>query len=134
MDTMTSIITIVAGLCITLFSAVVLAAALYGILIWFPRQRNNRVESLKASGRQGKAVILRIPENINGYHSGRKALYTMITIGLEIDVPGIDIYQVDKLFTFPTGWLGALEVGKVVDVWVDPKNPRDLDKIVIHVK
>lgn len=134
MDTMTSIITIIAGLCITLFSAVVLAAALYGILIWFPRQRNNRVESLKASGRQGKAVILRIPENINKYHPGRKALYTMITIGLEIDVPGIDIYQVDKLFTFPTGWLGALEVGKVVDVWVDPKNPRDLDKIVIHVK
>ena len=133
MDNTMYIITYGVMICIAVFSVAAVAGALYGILIWFPRHRNKRVDSLKASGRQGKAVILRIPENINQYHPSRKALYTMVTIRLEIDVPGIDIYQVDKLFTFPTGWLSTLEVGKVVDVWVDPKNPLDLDKIVIHV-
>ena len=133
MDNTMYIITYGVMICIAVFSVAAVAGALYGILVWYPAHRNKRVDALKASGRQGKAVILRIPENINQYHPSRKALYTMVTIRLEIDVPGIDIYQVDKLFTFPTGWLSTLEVGKVVDVWVDPKNPRDLDKIVIHV-
>jgi hypothetical protein len=41
---------------------------------------------------------------------------------------------VDKVFTFPTHALGKLEVGKTVAVWVDPKEPRNLDKIVIDIK
>jgi hypothetical protein len=41
---------------------------------------------------------------------------------------------VDKVFTFPTHALDKLEVGKVIAVWVDPKEPRNLDKIVIDIK
>jgi hypothetical protein len=134
MDTTTATITVVSMICIGIFSLAAVAGALYGILVWLPASRKKKTDALKASGRQGKATILRIPEHINKYDASRRSLYTMVTIGLEIDVPGIDVYQVDKLFTFPTGWLTSLEVGKVVDVWVDPQNPRDLDKIVIHIK
>jgi hypothetical protein len=34
---------------------------------------------------------------------------------------GIDTYQVDKVFTIPTHALDRLEEGKIVAIWVDPK-------------
>lgn len=134
MDTTTSVITLVAGACITLFSVMAVAGAAYGILIWYPAYRRKKVDALKASGRQGRGTILRVPDHNYRDRSGRHSLYTMVTIGLEIDVPGVDVYQVDKMFTFPTSSLDLLEEGKTVDVWIDPKNPRDLDKIVMDVK
>lgn len=60
-------------------------------------------------------------------------MFTMVPMKLEIRVPGIETYVVDKTFTFPTGSLGLLEEGKAVAVWVGPKTPRDVSKIVIHV-
>lgn len=60
-------------------------------------------------------------------------MFTLVPIKLEIRVPGVDKYVVEKTFTFPTGSLDLLEEGKVVAVWVDPRAPRDLSKIVIHV-
>ena len=131
MDTTTSIITIVVSGCILIFAVIAVGGSIYGILVWYPAHRNRKIDALKASGRQGKATLIRVPES---HQSHRRAVYTMVTLGLEIDVPGVDVYQVDKVFTFPTGWLSSLEEGKVVDVWIDPNNPRDLDKIAIHIK
>jgi hypothetical protein len=131
MDTFASIITFAVGFCIVIFSVAAIAGSLYGILVWYPAYRRKKVDALKATGRQGKATLIRVPES---HQSFRRAVYTMVTIGLEIDVPGVDIYQVDKTFTFPTGSLDLLEEGKEVAVWIDPNNPRDLDKIVINVK
>lgn len=130
----TSVVTLVSTICVAVFGIAVTVGAFYGILVLLPRYQNKKIEDLKAKGRQGKATILRVPEQARRPYSSRNSMYTLVNIGLEIDVPGIDIYQVDKTFTFPTGWLSALEEGKVVDVWVDPGNPRDLSKIVIHVK
>lgn len=128
----TDMVTIVSVICVGGLSAVLVGAALYALLILLPRTINNRVDRLKASGRQGRAVILRVPESISD-NSHRRSMYTLVTIGLQIDVPGVEIYEVDKTFTFPTGHLSSLEVGKEVAVWIDPKNPRDTSKIVIHV-
>ncbi|MBI3152742.1 MAG: hypothetical protein HYZ21_11455 [Chloroflexi bacterium] len=130
----TTVITLIVSVCIIAFGVVAVAGSLYGILIWYPAYRRKKVDALKASGRQGRGTILRVPDHNYRDRSGRHSLYTMVTIGLEIDVPGIDVYQVDKMFTFPTNSLDLLEEGKTVDVWIDPKNPRDLDKIVINVK
>ena len=134
MDSTTSIITIVASVCTVLFGIVALAASLYGILVWYPRYRQKHVDSLKSKGRQGEATILRLPKHKLGPLPGRSSVVTMVPIGLEIRVLGIETYEVDKTFTFPTHALGLLEEGKVVAVWVDPQQPRNLDKIVIHVK
>ena len=134
MDTTTSVITLVVSVCIVLFGIVAVAASLYGILVWYPRNRQRRVDALKATGRQGEATILRLPEHELGPPPGRSPVFTMVPIGLEIRVLGIEPYEVDKTFTFPTHALGLLEVGKVVAVWVDSKEPRNLDKIVIDVK
>jgi len=134
MDPTTSIITIAVSICIVVFGIAAVAGSLYGILVWYPRYRQKRVDALKASGRQGEATIIRLPNHKLGPLPGRSPVFTMVPIGLEIRVLGIEPYEVDKVFTFPTHALGKLEVGKVVPVWVDPKNSRDLDKIVIDVK
>ena len=92
------------------------------------------MDDLKSKGKQGEATIIRLPDHKLGPPPGKSPVFTVVTIGLEIRVPGIETYEVDKRFTFPTHALGLLEVGKVVAVWVDPKAPRNLDKIVIDVQ
>ena len=134
MDPTTALITTVVSICIVLFGIVALVASLYGVLVWYPRYRHKKVDSLKASGRQGEATIIRLPDHDLGPQPGRSAVFTTVPIRLEIRVLGIEPYEVDKVFTFPTHSLGLLEVGKAVSVWVDPKDPRNLDKIVIHVQ
>jgi len=121
-------------ICVGGLSIVLVAGGFYFILIWLPRYQNKKVENLKASGRKGKGVILRVPESAQKYNPHRKGMYTFVTIGLEIDVPGVDVFQVDKTFTFPTGYMSSLEVGKEVEVWIDPQNPRDQSKIVMHIQ
>ena len=134
MGTTTTMITTVMSICIIAFGIAAFAGALYGILVWYPRRRQQRVDDLKSRGKQGEATIIRLPDHKLGPPPGKSAVFTVVPIGLEIRVPGIETYEVDKRFTFPTHALGLLEVGKVVAVWVDPKAPRDLDKIVIDVK
>ena len=134
MDPTTSMITTIASICIMLFGVIAVAGSLYGILVWYPRHRQQRVDQLKATGRQGEAKILRLPEHELGPLPGRSSVFTRVSIGLEIRVPGIEPYEVDKVFTFPTHALGKLETGRFVAVWIDPQQPRNLDKIVIHVE
>jgi hypothetical protein len=133
MDNTTWIITVGASSCIVIFGIAAVAASLYGILVWYPHYRQNRVDALKAAGRQGEATIIRLPHHELRPNPMRRAVFTLVKIGLEIHVPGIDTYEVDKVFTIPTHALNELLVGKTVAVWVDPKEPRNLDKIVIHI-
>ena len=91
-------------------------------------------DAMKASGRQGEATIIGLPDHDLGPQPGRSSVFTIVPIGLEIRVLGLETYQVDKVFTFPTHTLDKLEVGKVVAVWVDPKDPSNHDKIVIDIK
>ena len=133
MDPTTSLVTAVATVCIGVFSLILVAGAFYALLVLLPRYQKKKVEGLKAVGKQGQATILGLPKHELGPPPGRSSVFTMVPIRLEIRVPGIDAYQVEKTFTFPTGSLGLLEEGKVVAVWIDPNAPRDLSKIVIHV-
>jgi hypothetical protein len=132
MDTTTSMITTVAAVCIGLFSIVAVAGSLYGILVWYPAQRKRNVDALKATGKQGEATIIRLPDHIS--RKSARAVFTIVPIGLEIRVMGLNPYEVDKVFTIPSSAVRELQVGKVVPVWVDPKEPRNLDKIVIHIE
>lgn len=120
-------------ICIGAFSLVIVVCAFYGLLALLPRHQKKKVENLKATGKQGEATIIGLPKHKLGPQPGRSSMYTMVPIKLEIRVPGIDTYVVEKTFTFPTGSLDLLEEGKVVAVWVDPGAPSDVSKIVIHV-
>jgi hypothetical protein len=133
MDPTTSLITTITMICFGVFGLLVLGAAFYGILVWYPRYRRKHVDALKATGRQGEATILGLPKHRLGPRPGRSSMFTMVPVKLEIRVPGIETYQVEKMFTFPTGSLGLLEEGKIVAVWVDPKAPLDLSRIAIHI-
>jgi hypothetical protein len=133
MDSNTYTITIAFMICIGLFGVIAVAGSIYGILVWYPAYRKRKTDTLKASGRQGEATIIRLPDHQLGNYPGRSSVFTMVPIRLEISVVGIDPYEVDKTFTIPTHALDGLEEGKVVAVWVDPKNPRNLDKIVIDL-
>ena len=133
MNPTTSLITTIAAVCIGAFSLVIVVGAFYGLLVLLPRYQQKKVDNLKATGKQGEATIIGLPKHKLGPQPGRSSVFTMVPIKLEIRVPGIETYEVEKTFTFPTGSLGLLEEGKVVAVWVDPRAPRDLSKIVIHV-
>ena len=133
MDTTTLTITTVLSICVAAFGIAAVVASFYGILVWYPRYRQRKVNALKATGRQGEATIIGLPDHELGPQPGESSVFTLVPIKLEIRVPGIETYQVEKTFTFPSGSLDVLEKGKVVAVWVDPKAPRDLSKIVIHV-
>ena len=133
MDQTTYYITLAFMVCIGLFGLLALGGSIYGILVWYPAYRKRKTDSLKADGRQGEATILQLPSHrlSGGY---RRSVFTLVPIVLEIRVPGLDTYKVDKTFTIPTHALDLLEEGRIVPVWVDPKNPRDLDRIVIDLK
>ena len=133
MDSFTYIITLVVGIIIALVSLVLIGGAIYAIAIWYPRRINKKVTELKSSGRQGEATIIRLPRSKMGRVQSR-ALYTFVKIGLEIRVPGVEAYEIDKVFTIPTSWVSYLEIGKIVPVWIDPNNPLNPDKIVVHIE
>ena len=88
MDPTLSLITTIASICIVLFGIVALGTSLYGVLVWYPRYRQKNVESLTASGRQGEAMILRLPDHIS--RKSARAVFTLVSIGLEIRVPGLE--------------------------------------------
>lgn len=133
MDPTTSLITTIASVCVIVFGVAAVAGFFYFAFVWLPRYQQQKVDRLKAAGKQGEATIIGLPKHDLGPQPGRSSVFTMVPIKLEIRVPGIETYIVDKTFTFPTGSLGLLEEGKVVAVWIDPNAPRDLSKIVIHV-
>ena len=101
------------------------------LLVKLPKAVNERVEGLKETGAKGEATIVRLPR-LSVYSPGN-AMYRRIEIGLSIRVPGVPEYEVDKMFNMPSGAIPYLEIGKVVRVWIDPANPEDHSKIVIHV-
>jgi hypothetical protein len=105
--------------------------------IWNPglvsRAEKKESGGAQGLGQTGEATIIRLPKHKLGPPPGRSSVFTRVSIGLEIRVIGIETYEVDKVFTFPTHALNKLEEGKVVAMWVDPKEPRNLDKIVIHL-
>lgn len=133
MDSTTTFITTVTSVCIVTFAIAAVVGFFYFALVWLPRYQQQKVDGLKAKGKQGDATIIGLPKHKLGPQPGRSSVFTMVPIKLEIRVPGIETYVVDKTFTFPTGSLDLLEEGKIVAVWVDPKAPRDVSKIVIHV-
>jgi len=130
----TTIITISLSACIALFGIVVVVGGIYAILVWYPAYRQKRVDIRKANGRQGEATIVRLPDYELQPYTTRRAVFTLVNIGLEIRVPGIEPYEIDKVFSVPTQALYLLKKDKVVPVWVDPNEPRDLDNIVIDIK
>ena len=133
MDATTSVIMIAVSICIGLVVMAVIAGSIYGMFVWYPETRKKKIEALKAAGRKGEATIIRLDERTLRNSSTRRALFRMVPIGLEIRVPGIEEYQVDKVFTIPSSAIEELQMGKVVPVWVDPKEPRNVDKIVIDL-
>ncbi len=133
MDDFTLTVTIVSSVCIIIFGIAAVAGSLLGIFVWYPRYKQKKIEALKSSGRKSEGTIIRLPSHKleAGY---RASVYKTVKIGLEIRVPGIETYEVDKVFTFPSHALDRLEVGKAVTIWIDPNEPRNHDKIVIDIK
>ena len=92
MDPNIYMITMIASVCIMLFGMAAVVGSIYGILVWYPARRQKKVEALKASGRQGEATILRLPDQIP--RRSARAVFTRVPIGLDIRVMGIEPYEV----------------------------------------
>jgi hypothetical protein len=132
MDSFPVLIALVFSVCIAIFGVMAVVLALYGVLIWNPRRQQRKVESLKLNGRQGEAIILQVPMGDRPSHV-RRAMFIRTPIKLQISVPGIETYEVNKTFNIPSYAIDRLKEGLTVKVWVDPQNPYDQDKIVIDI-
>ncbi len=51
MNTTTSLIAAIASICVVAFGIAALAASFYGIVVWYPRYRQRKVNALKTEGR-----------------------------------------------------------------------------------
>jgi hypothetical protein len=134
MEIFPTFITIALSACFILFGILVVVGGIYAILVWYPAYRQKRADVFKTNGRKGEATIVRLPDFELQPFTNRSAAFTLVNMGLEIRVPGIEPYEIDKVFSVPTQALYLLKKGKVVPVWVDPNEPRDLDKIVMDIK
>jgi hypothetical protein len=99
--------------------------------VWYPRYQQKKVNALKASGRQGEATIILLRDHDLGPQPGRSSVFTMVPIGLEIRVLGLEACQVDKTFTFP---IGSARDGQGRPRMGGPESPRNPDKIGIDLK
>lgn len=105
MNSTTYYITIALVVCIGLFGLLAVGGSIYGILVWYPRYRQRKVDALKAGDRQGEATILQGPNHrLGGY---RRAVFTLVPIRWEIRVLGLDTYEVDKNVHHPNPRAGS---------------------------
>jgi hypothetical protein len=132
MSDSTYIITLIAGILAGIFTIAVVVA-FFVFLKLYSRETEKRHTELKARGKRGEAVIVRLPRPKMDA-AGSNSLYSIVPIGLEIRVPGIAPYEIDKEFTIPTSSVRFLEIGKTVSVWIDPNNPRNTESIVFEVE
>lgn len=132
MDNFTYTITLAAGILAAVFTIGVIAA-FFAFVGRYSREAEKKEAELKANGRQGEATIIRLPRSRMDA-AGSSAMYKIIQIGLEIRVPGVAPYEIDKDFTLIKSAVRHLEIGKTIKVWIDPHNPRNPDSIVFEVE
>jgi len=134
MDMTVTLVAILVSSCMLLAAILVVVGGVYAVLVWYPAYRQKSVDARQANGRRGEATILRLPDFELQPYTTRRAALTLVKMGLAIRVPGIEPYEIDKVFPVPTQALYLLKTGRLVDVWVDPDEPRDLDRIVIAIR
>ncbi len=120
-------------ICLSLVCTLTITAAAIAIPIFILRKMsaNNRqrAEELAAVGVKGEATILAIQDT--GMRINDNPRVAMV---LEVHLPNMPAYQVQKTITISIVQLAQVQVGAIVGVLVDPSAPNNPDKVGILLR
>ena len=120
-------------ICISLVCTLVITVAAIAIPFYFIRKNseNNRkrAEELAAVGTRGEATILGLQDTGMRINDNPR-----VTITLEIRLPNIPPYQIQKTSTISILQLAQVQPGAVVAVLVDMAAPTNPDKVGILLR
>jgi len=116
-------------ICLSTLCALVLAAAGIAIPIIWMRKKRKQAENLAASGTQGEATILSLVDTGMLINNNPR-----VTITLEIRMPNMAPYQLQKTMVVPLIRMSQVQVGAVVPVMVDLSDPTNPDKVGLLLK
>ena len=120
-------------ICISLVCTLVITVAAIAIPFYFIRKNseNNRkrAEELAAVGTRGEATILGLQDTGMRINDNPR-----VTITLEIRLPNMQPYQIQKTSTISILQLAQVQPGAVVAVLVDMAAPTNPDKVGILLR
>lgn len=123
----------IAIICVSLVCTLVITVAAIAVPFIIIRQMNQnnqkRAQELAAVGIQGEATILSLQDT--GMRINDNPRVAMV---LDIRLPNLPSYQIQKTITVSIVQLAQVSVGAVVRVLVDPSAPNNPDKVGILLR
>jgi len=123
----------IAIICVSLVCTLVITVAAIAVPFIIIRQMNQsnqkRAQELAAVGIQGEATILSLQDT--GMRINDNPRVAMV---LEVRLPNMPAYQVQKTITISIVQLAQVQVGAVVGVLVDPSAPNNPEKVGILLR
>ena len=123
----------IAIICVSLVCTLVITVAAIAVPFIIIRKMNEnnqkRAQELAAVGIQGEATILSVQDT--GMRINDNPRVAMV---LDVRLPNMPSYQVQKTITVSIVQLAQVQVGAVVGVLVDPSAPNNPDKVGILLK
>jgi hypothetical protein len=120
-------------ICISLVCTLVITVAAIAVPFIIIRKMNEnsrqRAEQLAAVGIKGEATILSVQDT--GMRINDNPRVAMV---LDVRLPNMPSYQVQKTITISIVQLAQVQVGAVVGVLVDPSAPNNPDKVGILLR
>lgn len=116
-------------ICVSLLFTGMIVAASIAIPIVLMRNSQKRTQELMARGTQGEATILALQDT--GMRINDNPRVSML---LEVRMPGMAPYQIQKVSTVPLIRMSQVQVGSVVPVMVDMSAPTNPDKVGIMLR
>jgi hypothetical protein len=115
--------------CVSLLFTGVITVAAIAIPIMWMRNSQKRAEHLMSNGTPGEATILALQDTGTRINDNPR-----VSMLLEIRMPNMASYQIQKVATVPLIRLSQIQVGSVVPVMVDLSQPTNPDKVGIMLK
>jgi hypothetical protein len=120
-------------ICISLVCTLVITVAAIAVPFIIIRKMNEnsrqRAEQLAAVGIKGEATILSVQDT--GMRINDNPRVAMV---LDVRLPNMPSYQVQKTITISIVQLAQVQVGAVIGVLVDPSAPNNPDKVGILLR
>ena len=120
-------------ICISLVCTLVITVAAIAVPFIIIRKMNEnnrqRAEQLAAVGIKGEATILSVQDT--GMRINDNPRVAMV---LDVRLPNMPSYQIQKTITISIVQLAQVQVGSVVGVLVDPSAPNNPDKVGILLR
>jgi hypothetical protein len=123
----------IAIICVSLVCTLVITVAAIAVPFIIIRKMNEnnqkRAQELAAVGIRGEATILSVQDT--GMRINDNPRIAMV---LDVRLPNMPSYQIQKTITISIVQLAQVQVGAVVGVLVDPSAPNNPDKVGILLK